>query len=57
MNDRCLLLEPFIDGAYVRYNTNSLYVKEDPSDAPNLFNQIAQVFSLLHLSVHGENTW
>jgi len=41
----CLSLEPFIDGEYIKYNNNSLFVKEDPPDEPDPFNQIAQAFS------------
>ncbi|OCK93318.1 uncharacterized protein K441DRAFT_566400 [Cenococcum geophilum 1.58] len=41
----CLSLEPFIDGEYIKYNNNSMFVKEDPPDEPDPFNQIAQAFS------------
>lgn len=41
----CLSLEPFIDGEYIKYNNNSMFVKEDPPDEPDSFNQIAQAFS------------
>jgi hypothetical protein len=41
--DGCLSLEPFIDGEYIKYNNNSMFVKEDSPDDP--FNQIAQAFS------------
>lgn len=41
----CLSLEPFIDGEYIKYNSNSMFVKEDPPDEPDPFNQIAQAFS------------
>ena len=43
--DGCLSLEPFIDGEYIKYNNNSMFVKEDPPDEPDPFNQIAQAFS------------
>ncbi|KAI1195640.1 hypothetical protein F5X97DRAFT_335213 [Nemania serpens] len=36
-------LEPFLGHEYVKYNNNTLYVKEDSSDDP--FNQVAQAFS------------
>jgi hypothetical protein len=41
----CLSLEPFIDGEYIKYNNNSMFVKEDPPGEPDSFNQIAQAFS------------
>jgi hypothetical protein len=41
----CLSLEPFIDGEYIKYNNNSMFVKEDSLDEPDPFNQIAQAFS------------
>ncbi|KIX06615.1 uncharacterized protein Z518_04591 [Rhinocladiella mackenziei CBS 650.93] len=41
----CLSLEPYIEGEYVKYNSNSMFVKEDPPDDPDPFNQIAQAFS------------
>jgi hypothetical protein len=41
----CLSLEPFIDGEYVKYNNNEMFVKEDSPDEPDTFNQIAQAFS------------
>ncbi|KAH6713172.1 elongation factor-2 kinase EFK-1B isoform [Leptodontidium sp. MPI-SDFR-AT-0119] len=41
----CLSLEPYIDGEYVKYNSNSMFVKEDPLGEPDTFNQIAQAFS------------
>jgi hypothetical protein len=41
--DGCLSLEPFIDGEYVKYNNNTIFVKRDSPDDP--FNQIAQAFS------------
>jgi hypothetical protein len=37
-----LSLEPFIDGEYIKYNSNGLYVLEDDN---NTFNEIAQAFS------------
>ncbi|KAJ3571557.1 hypothetical protein NPX13_g5333 [Xylaria arbuscula] len=36
-------IEPFIDGAYVKYNSNGAYVNEDLPDDP--CNQAAQAFS------------
>ncbi|KAK4163612.1 hypothetical protein QBC43DRAFT_319417 [Cladorrhinum sp. PSN259] len=39
----CVSLEPFIEGTYVKYNNNQLYVKEDSDDDP--FNRVAQAFS------------
>ncbi|KAH7350795.1 elongation factor-2 kinase EFK-1B isoform [Rhexocercosporidium sp. MPI-PUGE-AT-0058] len=41
----CLSLEPYIDGEYVKYNSNSMFVKEDLPGEPDTFNQIAQAFS------------
>lgn len=41
--DGCLSLEPYIDGEYIKYNNNSMFVKEDSPDDP--FNQTAQAFS------------
>jgi Alpha-kinase family/von Willebrand factor type A domain len=41
----CLSLEPYIEGEYVKYNNNSMFVKEDSPDDPDPFNQIAQAFS------------
>ena len=41
----CLSLEPFIDGEYIKYNNNSMFVKEDSLDEHDPFNQIAQAFS------------
>ncbi|PMD33427.1 hypothetical protein L207DRAFT_518190 [Hyaloscypha variabilis F] len=41
----CLSIEPFIDGEYIKYNNNSMFVKEDSPDDPDPFNQIAQAFS------------
>ncbi|KUJ10176.1 uncharacterized protein LY89DRAFT_689987 [Mollisia scopiformis] len=41
----CLSLEPFIDGEYIKYNNNSMFVKEDSPGEPDPFNQIAQAFS------------
>jgi hypothetical protein len=41
----CLALEPYIAGEYIKYNSNSMFVKEDPPDNPDPFNQIAQAFS------------
>jgi hypothetical protein len=40
-----LSLEPFIEGDYTKYNSNSLYVKVDSPDDPDEFNQRAQAFS------------
>ncbi|EMC99227.1 hypothetical protein BAUCODRAFT_146198 [Baudoinia panamericana UAMH 10762] len=42
-NAAYLSLEPFIEGDYVKYNTNSAYVNEELGDDP--FNQMAQAFS------------
>lgn len=39
--DECLSLEPFIEGAYVKYNNNCGYVNKDDDS----FNQMAQAFS------------
>lgn len=39
----CLSLEPYIEGAYVKYNNNCGYINED--DPLNPFNQAAQAFS------------
>ncbi|ENH63138.1 Myosin heavy chain kinase B [Fusarium oxysporum f. sp. cubense race 1] len=41
-SDDNLSLEPFIDGEYIKYNSNGAYVLEDDS---NPFNEIAQAFS------------
>lgn len=41
----CLSLEPYIEGEYIKYNNNSMYVKEDSPGNPDPFNQIAQAFS------------
>jgi hypothetical protein len=41
----CLSLEPYIEGEYIKYNNNSMFVKEDAPDDPDPFNQIAQAFS------------
>ena len=41
----CLALEPYIDGEYIKYNSNCMFVKKDPPDDPHPFNQIAQAFS------------
>ncbi|KAI0473284.1 hypothetical protein GGR56DRAFT_667436 [Xylariaceae sp. FL0804] len=38
-----LSLEPFLDGEFVKYNSNGLWVKEDSPDDP--FNRLAQAFS------------
>jgi hypothetical protein len=41
--DKCMSLEPFIEGTYVKYNNNCGYVNTDnPGDR---FNQAAQAFS------------
>ncbi|KAI2622350.1 hypothetical protein GGR54DRAFT_58358 [Hypoxylon sp. NC1633] len=48
--DRGISLEPFIEGEYVKYNSNSGYVRDDPDDQ---FNQAAQAFS--HFTF--ERTW
>jgi hypothetical protein len=40
-----LSLEPYIDGEYIKYNNNSMFVKVDPPDNPDEFNQRAQAFS------------
>ena len=39
----CLSLEPFIEGDYIKYNSNGLFVKEDTPGDP--FNRTAQAFS------------
>ncbi|KAI0862692.1 elongation factor-2 kinase EFK-1B isoform [Xylaria cubensis] len=39
----CISIEPFIDGNYVKYNSNGPYVNEDLPDDP--CNQAAQAFS------------
>ncbi|KAI1742267.1 elongation factor-2 kinase EFK-1B isoform [Xylaria scruposa] len=39
----CISIEPFIDGNYVKYNSNGAYVNEDLPDDP--CNQAAQAFS------------
>ncbi|KAE8449592.1 hypothetical protein EG329_007922 [Mollisiaceae sp. DMI_Dod_QoI] len=41
----CISLEPFISGEYIKYNSNGIFVKEDPPGEPDPFNQIAQAFS------------
>ena len=41
--DECLALEPFIDGKYIKYNNNCIFVKDDSPD--DTFNRIAQAFS------------
>lgn len=41
--DGCLSLEPFIEGEYIKYNNNGLFVREDSPD--DQFNRIAQAFS------------
>ncbi|RMZ84622.1 hypothetical protein DV737_g1195, partial [Chaetothyriales sp. CBS 132003] len=41
----CLSLEPYIEGEYGKYNTNSMFVKEESPDGPDPFNPIAQAFS------------
>ncbi|TGJ79403.1 hypothetical protein E0Z10_g9349 [Xylaria hypoxylon] len=38
-----LSLEPFLEGEYVKYNSNGLWVKDDTLDDP--FNRMAQAFS------------
>ena len=39
----CQSLEPFIEGHYIKYNSNQIWVNEDLPDDP--FNQMAQAFS------------
>jgi hypothetical protein len=41
--DNCMALEPFIDGKYVKYNSNSGWVNEENTES--LSNQAAQAFS------------
>jgi len=41
--DNCMALEPFIEGKYVKYNSNSGWVNEEHSDNQN--HQAAQAFS------------
>jgi hypothetical protein len=43
LGNGCLSLEPYIEGEYVKYNSNSGWVKEDSPE--DLFNQTAQAFS------------
>lgn len=42
-SDDCMSLEPFIEGSYVKYNSNSGYVNRDSPD--DRFNEAAQAFS------------
>ena len=41
--NKWLSLEPFLEGEYVKYNNNQLFVREDSPD--DLFNRKAQAFS------------
>ncbi|KAI0442591.1 hypothetical protein F4803DRAFT_518413 [Xylaria telfairii] len=41
--DACISIEPFLDGKYVKYNSNRAYVNEELPDDP--CNQAAQAFS------------
>lgn len=45
LEGECLSLEPYIEGEYVKYNSNSMFMKEDSPENPDQFSQIAQAFS------------
>ncbi|KAL2071661.1 hypothetical protein VTL71DRAFT_12896 [Oculimacula yallundae] len=41
----CLSLEPYLEGDYIKYNGNNMFVRVDAPGESNSFNQIAQAFS------------
>jgi len=43
--DKCLSLEPFMDGKYVKYNSNSGYVNEELDASSDRLHHAAQAFS------------